>query len=211
MGNAPATSRRHAYRAAEGQPARSLWRSITQRGGAILLALGGCSVLPGCIAAALPIVASGVIARSEIKGDDAEGQAGMLPTTAVPATPSAASPAGRPGAAPGVTVLEGVTELPAPDGAVPSRGGSPDFARYIETQLAAGATRSALLGRPTRLEPVRFPCAERAAMLLLDLDPRGRNAGAGGRHVRRSRAGVRARRPAAAEGGDRLDHRFGAR
>lgn len=122
------------------------------------LALGACALLPGCIAAAIPLVAGGAIARSQL-GDSPSAS-----------TATAASAPARPGGASAqVTILQGMTQLPPPS--PPTATSSAPIAAYAAAQLAARPRQSALLDDPTLLVARRAPCAERPPVLLVDLDP----------------------------------------
>ncbi len=130
------------------------------RAASIGLALAACATLPGCIAAALPIVAGGAIAGTQMKEDDAGLGAARISSASAAAALS-----------PGVTVLEGITELPRPSDVRSEGASSLPLEEYVDAQLSSDAPRSAMLRDPSRLRPERMPCEQRQPVLLLDLDP----------------------------------------
>ncbi len=147
---------------------------------ATLIALSAGFVLQGCIAAAaIPVVASGALVRSQTDGEVADVSP---PQKATPVEPRFVQLAGTE-----AQIVSGhafIGEAPAPDAAPNPQGQGDaiwgltritDYARgLMETSRAEGAPVSAVLADPSSLRPERARCAGTTPMILLDLDPAGR-------------------------------------
>ncbi len=174
----------------------------------LLALLASAMALQGCVAMAIPAIAGGVIANNEIRdnnGDDVdvgEGeQADELRTPIIVETsaetsaelaraapiPQPSVPAATP--APGLgsdfEVVEGLTQLPAPDRAARPgrseliyRSGFHELTAYTLTKTAQKGGEqslpSALLANPSRLDGARLPCDFGDPAVLIDLDEKGR-------------------------------------
>lgn len=116
----------------------------------------------GCVAAAIPLAAGAVVARTQTAGRPAES-----------APPLAASPVGGDGQSRLIPTT--LTALPAPAAAPGANRAVEDFARYAGDWARAGAgTRkreSALLKSAGELRPVRGECGNRPIAVFIDLDP----------------------------------------
>ena len=140
---------------------------------AVLLLLALPPLAGGCVAAVVPLAAGGLIARSQVPqaqngpammAGDRRGDAAAI------ARPQ---PAARDRQA---ATRAWVMELPAPAGVFAAPAVDP-FSAYLDQALAGSPAPSALLAKPSRLEPVRLPCHEagekQAPAVLIDLDPAG--------------------------------------
>lgn len=131
---------------------------IVRRLQAALAASALALVLGGCVAAAIPLAAGGVVLRNEVRGDDEpdsdkaedeSGEADPADTTATegePFTPTLAAP-----------------------------GPYQAFLTYSSEQAAldpvAEPRRSAILATPGSLQPETMECSVRPSAVLVDLDP----------------------------------------
>ncbi|MBX3595537.1 HAD family acid phosphatase [Sphingomonas sp.] len=153
----------------------------------------------GCIAAAIPIAASGVIAREKLKGrgeapvsrkarKPRKAKAEARVTTPTPASGPGASPVAPPPRAtmPEVTGMTVTTlkELPRPDGeaAASSLQGYQALWNYLSAKAAArskgSALRSVVLGPSATLAAPAFePCGSKPLAVLFDLDENDESAG----------------------------------
>lgn len=158
--------------------------------------LGAALMLQGCLAAAIPVVAGGVIAGRDVVRESKEDASS--PPIAASDDVIAASASAKPAADPSVTVgdtpaeadrdspLEStpdwqvtqMTELPAPAGT----SGQPDllpggdftaFTTYVADQNAMlpGEVQSAMLSNPAALDGTRADCGIQPLAVLIDLDP----------------------------------------
>ncbi len=140
------------------------------RGRAALLALALLPLLGGCIAAALPVVAAGVMARDELRGRKTPEprEAEVVQVTAAPVASSEAARNGTP-----MSVI-----LRADEDALPPTGPGDyaPFARFagdLQQRREAGeAIISAVLVRNFAIErPAYVECDARPPAVIVDLDP----------------------------------------
>ncbi len=147
--------------------------------------------LSGCVAAAIPVLAGGIIARSATDGKSAKRNAAPEAATGT-ATVAASVPAPLPApastaSATGTLMVATPGEAPAPDAPDTDNAGNPfaALARYAQQRGANSAnlsgsdlqpsgsarTLSAVLLDPTRLNQRRKPCTNAQRTVLIDLDP----------------------------------------
>ncbi len=147
--------------------------------------------LSGCVAAAIPVLAGGILVRSATDGKSAE-QAAVPQTATGTATVAASVPAPLPepagtASATGTLVVATPGEAPPPDAPEPGNADDPfaALARYAQQHSANPAnlpgsnlypsgsahTVSAVLLDPTRLNQSRKPCTNAQRAVLIDLDP----------------------------------------
>jgi len=133
---------------------------------AAMLLAGLLPATAGCVAAAIPLAAGGLLAKSRLQASR---------TAADPPAAAQATPTG------GLSVTRlALSELPPPDALVSQH--SPAVAAFreyalaqLETQPAAGKRPSALLSRASELRADRTHCTPTPAAVFIDLDP-GRGA-----------------------------------
>lgn len=132
---------------------------------AVLLA-GLLTATAGCVAAAIPLAAGGLLAKSRLQASR---------TATDPPAGAQATPAG------GYSVTRlALTELPPPDALVPQH--NPTVAAFreyalaqLQMQPAGGKRASALLSRASELRADRTHCTATPPAVFIDLDP-GRGA-----------------------------------
>lgn len=131
-------------------------------------------LLGGCIAAALPVVAAGVMARDELRGRKTAEQrseireADVAQVVTASATPSEATREGDP-----VTVTQRTDEVTPPSTGPGDYAAFARFATDLQQRRAAGeAITSAVLVRNFAIErPAYIECAGRPPAVIIDLDP----------------------------------------
>lgn len=146
-----------------------------------LAPLGGA--LSGCVAAAIPVVASGALLRTGMDGRDAKVT--VQDTLETPASP-AATEASRIASSvdkgderfAGDDAAFFAGPAPAPTAGPVALSGGDRFAEFLafsEATALAGASAppSAILADPTALSGERKPCPGGPAAVLVDLDPPG--------------------------------------
>ncbi len=152
-------------------------------------------MLQGCLAAAVPVVAGGMLASRDAIIEGGEGDAGTdaasastaaapetgdtaqsaratepgMPVEVAPASVTPAAPAAAASKAPEIAASR-----PASGGTAPSSFS--DLASYALTQVAdpAKPATSALLANPGALDGRRKACSDTPPVVLIDLDPAGR-------------------------------------
>ncbi len=135
-------------------------------------------LLTGCVAAVLPVLAAGTIARQGVAGDDGEAANAGAPDSPIIAQVEAIPPsAPAPETAPETTQPAAVTATPAVAQA-PNPPANSDSAAIIahvraRAELVAGGAPvlSLVLADPLTLaEPAYAPCGERPAAVIFDAD-----------------------------------------
>lgn len=130
---------------------------------AAFILAGLAPLTSGCVAAAVPLAASAMVASTQLKRSDE-------------AAPEAVGPPPS-GTAPMTLVPTALTELPRPSGAGTSATSFQitAFERYVgtlaATQPGGGKRESALLGSASELRVKREDCADRPPAVFIDLDP----------------------------------------
>ena len=143
---------------------------------AILFSLAAATLLSGCVAAAIPVLAAGGLAKTRM--DDNRPQHRETVATLPGDRQTAVTPDPAPVLISGAARLTSLTELPAPTGsagAPPATGQITAFADYATRQAAipviGGERRSALLSDPGRMVPDTRECSVHPAAVLIDIDP----------------------------------------
>lgn len=162
---------------------------------ALMSLVGAAGMLSGCIAAAIPIAATGIMGGSEVLGGDEEEQAAAADTVVQPVAPVApAPPAPVVSTAATVATLEAEVEMDAPvaleeedDVNEPARvltDYSADPYAALLLSVAAKLSedeadrRSALLANPASLQPERRSCpAGSPNGVIIDVDAADEAAG----------------------------------
>lgn len=145
---------------------------------AALALAAGATLLPmlgGCVAAAIPLAAGAVLARSQMDGDGADRRTAAgrpAPAAPIPETGTPPSPA------PAVTIVP-LSALPPPTAARPANPAVATMSEYVLAQAALppgpAKRASALLAAPGDLNSRRAVCTGGPAAIFVDLDP-GRGA-----------------------------------
>ncbi len=135
------------------------------RAGRLGLAALLASTLSGCIAAAIPVLAGGAIARSAAKGE-----AAAPPSTPVPAPER--TPVFLPGPPP-EPAPSPVAAMPVPTGPTPYDGFVDYALAEARPYLPNETRRSTVLARPDALSPETRACETQPPAVLIDLDPQG--------------------------------------
>ncbi len=139
-------------------------------------------LLTGCVAAVLPVVAAGTIARQGVVGNDAEAAPASTPASPISAqvapapTPAPApetAPETAPEAAQPPAVIAPLAEAPATN--PPANSDSAAIIAHVRSRAAlvtGGApVLSLVLADPLSLaEPAYAPCGERPAAVIFDAD-----------------------------------------
>lgn len=143
---------------------------------AILFTLAAGWLLSGCVAAAIPVLAAGGLAKTRM--DDNRPQRREPVATLQGDQQAAITPDPAPVVGAGSARLTSLTELPAPTasaGARPATGQITAFADYAARQAAipviGGERRSAMLADPGRMVPETRECSVHPAAVLIDIDP----------------------------------------
>ncbi|WP_427963780.1 hypothetical protein [Altererythrobacter sp.] len=128
-------------------------------------ALGAALMLPGCLAAAIPVMAGSVLATKDVVAESRENRDGQ-----------------QPAAIPAKTTLAGEAAPTVPGGSVEVGSGtgmqSPfaSFAAYAMEQafkdMSGEAVQSASLRNPGALDGERNECGNLEPAVLIDLDPK---------------------------------------
>ena len=162
----------------------------------LLAALAAAAVLPGCVAAVVPVLAAvGAVGKSAVDGREGPVVAAASPVPgSVEPAPGAEEdgevaellsggemPAPRTAPAPPGRGRPALSALPAPTTADLGEGATSPYARLARYALAqqderaaGGTVRSAVLAPGVSLASPRFtPCADRPLAVLIDLDADG--------------------------------------
>lgn len=141
------------------------------RAGRLGLAALLASTLSGCIAAVIPVLASGAIARSAAKSEGAAPTSATVPAPErtpvfLPGPPPEPVPPRQPEPPP-------VAAMPVPTGPTPYDG----FVNYALAEarpyLPNETRRSTVLAKPDALSPETRVCDTQPPAVLIDLDPQG--------------------------------------
>lgn len=131
-------------------------------------------LLTGCVAAVLPVIAAGTIARQGVAGDDAEAAPATTPASPISAQ---AQPAPTPDPVPEEAQPPAVTTPPAEPPATNPAANSDSAAIIAHVRdraalVAGGApVLSLVLADPLSLaEPAYAPCGERPTAVIFDAD-----------------------------------------
>ncbi|WP_260482277.1 hypothetical protein [Sphingomicrobium flavum] len=147
---------------------------------------GAAGALSGCIAAAIPIVAGGAMAGSEVLEKDEVEEAGSPPPAQAPVAPAisttrvvaqVAAEEDETDGASGEAEVQNVNVTanipPPPPTAAPGADFGPYEAlvKFVASHGPAGDRQQAMLSDPASLRPDRDPCASNApAAVIIDLD-----------------------------------------
>lgn len=158
------------------------FRRVSLLIGAVALPLA----LSGCVAAAIPVIAAGGIAKGEIDKRDTPGTPPPTAASLPPAEIAAAAPVPAETPPPALPALPGPTApLPGtPPVAAPvaapfavEAGGYTDFIRFAAAQAArdpvTSPRNSALLASSASMRPVTQECGILPPAIIIDLDPAG--------------------------------------
>lgn len=135
------------------------------RAGRLGLAMLLAGTLSGCIAAAIPVLASGALAGSALRsgGDDTQGPIEPLQDT------SSAVAAPNPIAIAAETSV--ATALPGPVGPTPYDGFIAYALAEARPYLPSETRRSTVLANPEELSPETRACDSQPPAVMIDLDP----------------------------------------
>lgn len=145
-------------------------------GRALLIAAAATASLPlgGCVAAAIPLAAAGLMTKSRL---DQDGKPPLAAGTALPARTAPVAQQELATAGGHAVILTGLTEMPPPSAGADERVRQ-DLTRFSVYALQrakqdpASAPRSAaLLASPGDLSAERQQCDARPPVILIDLDP----------------------------------------
>lgn len=140
--------------------------------------LGLTPLLTGCVAAVLPVIAAGTIARQGVAGDEADAAPATMPASPIiaqvaPAPTPAPAPETAPEAAQPPAVIAPPAEPPATN--PPANSDSAAIIAHVRSRaalVAGGApVLSLVLADPLTLaEPAYAPCGERPTAVIFDAD-----------------------------------------
>lgn len=158
----------------------------------LIALIGAAGMLSGCIAAAIPIAATGVLGGSEVLGDDKEEEISAAREPVVQPVAPVTSGVTAPGISTAATVAEvgreeeavALEEAPVTAPPLPTalEGADPyaDMLAAVAAKLSEdeGERRSALLADPASLQPERLACpAGSPNGVIIDLDAADEAAG----------------------------------
>jgi hypothetical protein len=140
-------------------------------------ALGVAPLLSGCVAAAIPLLAAGGVARSQ-RGDRApappEAERARVSVDSSPPVDAAGSARSALGDDTLVPITGAILPPPAGSGDESGYRALFDFAKgQAQTPVAGSERHSAILAHPLDLRPETKECSIQPAAVLIDLDPHG--------------------------------------
>lgn len=138
--------------------------------------IGAAFLLQGCLAAAIPVVAGGMLATKDVVDESRErGSPGTAPAMAPSVEVNEQLRTATVGKSSDWKATD-LSQLPAPDPGQPASADSLTLlTQYATTQLNAPdkEVMSASLANPGALDGARIACSDRPRAVLFDLDPDG--------------------------------------